>query len=122
MYEYKRSKDAIESILESPTQIVERSSIPSDSGFTYENGIIYTDVHGGNFLIWQNKLKLIDFDPKRVFFEDSKDILLRAMLSNYETLVFMLYKRFNIRELYPYTARNFNGMRRHVKKLEKKRS
>ena len=39
VYEYKRSKDAVESILESPTQIVEKSSIPSDSGFTYENGI-----------------------------------------------------------------------------------
>lgn len=40
MYDYKKSKDAIESILASPTKIVDKDSIPSsDSEFTYENGI-----------------------------------------------------------------------------------
>lgn len=40
MYDYKKSKDIIESILKSPTKIVEKSNIPStDSEFTYENGI-----------------------------------------------------------------------------------
>lgn len=40
MYDYKKSKETVESILKSPTKIVERNSIPSsDSEFTYENGI-----------------------------------------------------------------------------------
>ena len=40
MYDYKKSKETIESILYSPTQIVEKTSIPaSDSEFTYGNGI-----------------------------------------------------------------------------------
>lgn len=40
MYEYKKSKDAVESILKSPTRIIEKENIPSsDSEFTYENGI-----------------------------------------------------------------------------------
>lgn len=40
MYNYKKSKEAVESILRSPTKIVEKSLIPSsDSEFTYENGI-----------------------------------------------------------------------------------
>lgn len=40
MYDYKKSKETIESILKSPTKIVEKSNIPSsDSAFTYENGI-----------------------------------------------------------------------------------
>lgn len=40
MYDYKKSKEAVESILRSPTKIVEKSLIPSsDSEFTYENGI-----------------------------------------------------------------------------------
>ena len=40
MYDYKKSKEIIESILKSPTKIVEKSNIPStDSEFTYENGI-----------------------------------------------------------------------------------
>ena len=40
MYDYKKSKETIESILKSPTKIVDKDSIPSsDSEFTYENGI-----------------------------------------------------------------------------------
>jgi hypothetical protein len=40
MYEYKKSKETVESILKSPTKIVEKNNIPSsDSEFTYENGI-----------------------------------------------------------------------------------
>lgn len=40
MYDYKKSKETVESILRSPTKIVEKGLIPSsDSEFTYENGI-----------------------------------------------------------------------------------
>ena len=40
MYEYKKSKETIESILNSPTKILEKDFVPSsDSEFTYENGI-----------------------------------------------------------------------------------
>ena len=37
MYDYKKSKEAIESILVSTTKIVEKENIPSsDAEFTYE--------------------------------------------------------------------------------------
>ena len=40
MYEYKKSKETIESILKSPTKILGKDFVPSsDSEFTYENGI-----------------------------------------------------------------------------------
>lgn len=40
MYEYKKSKETIDSILNSPTKIIEKNFVPSsDSEFTYENGI-----------------------------------------------------------------------------------
>lgn len=40
MYDYKKSRETIESILKSPTKIIEKDRIPSsDSEFTYENGI-----------------------------------------------------------------------------------
>ena len=40
MYDYKKSKEVIEKILQSPTKIVEKTYIPSsDDNFTYENGI-----------------------------------------------------------------------------------
>ncbi len=40
MYEYQKSKETVESILQSSTKIVEKDFIPSSDGaFTYENGI-----------------------------------------------------------------------------------
>ncbi|WP_288533439.1 hypothetical protein [uncultured Ruminococcus sp.] len=40
MYDYKKSKEIIESILKSPTKIVEKDNPPSsDDEFTYENEI-----------------------------------------------------------------------------------
>lgn len=40
MYEYKKSKETVESILSSPTNIIKKDFVPSsDSEFTYENGI-----------------------------------------------------------------------------------
>lgn len=40
MYDYKKSKGIIESILKSPTKIVEKNNSPSsDDKFTYGNGI-----------------------------------------------------------------------------------
>ena len=40
MYEFKKSRETIESIINSPTKIIEKDSVPSsDSEFTYENGI-----------------------------------------------------------------------------------
>ena len=40
MYDYKKSREIIEGILQSPTKIVTKDYIPkSDSEFTYENGI-----------------------------------------------------------------------------------
>lgn len=40
MYDYRKSKEIIETILQSPTKIIDKEVIPSsDSEFTYENGI-----------------------------------------------------------------------------------
>ena len=40
MYDYQKSKEVVETILNSPTKIIEKDRIPSsDSEFTYENGI-----------------------------------------------------------------------------------
>ena len=40
MYDFQKSKETVESILSSPTKIVEKDSIPaSDGEFTYANGI-----------------------------------------------------------------------------------
>ena len=40
MFDFNKSRQTIESILQSPTKIVEKNTVPaSDSEYTYENGI-----------------------------------------------------------------------------------
>ena len=53
----------------------------------YNNGIIYTDVNPGNFIIYHNEVKIIDFDPKYIFYEDADCYYLKALLLNYMDLV-----------------------------------
>ena len=69
MYDYKKSKEAVEKILKSPTKIVEKDSIPaSDSGFTYENGIkawvgaLFVDIVDSSKLFQSpNEIQLVLF-------------------------------------------------------------
>ena len=87
----------------------------------YEENVYYTDIHRGNFVINNNDVKLIDFDYKYISFKDKKDRkLLYSILNNYENLLFMMNKRFNLGELVPYYTNNFDNMRKYVKKIENK--
>ena len=36
----------------------------------YQEKISYLDIHGGNFIIYQNQIKVIDFDPRYVKFNN----------------------------------------------------
>ena len=60
----------------------------------FDNGICYSDVNPGNIVLNNNKVKVIDFDPRYVKF-DNKDerlitiirvycLLLRIVLNNYQ--------------------------------------
>ena len=47
----------------------------------YDNDIIYIDIHGNNFLVLNNELKIIDFEPGAVYFKDkSFQILLMGFV------------------------------------------
>ena len=57
----------------------------------FENGIYYTDINPGNFILVDNQVKVIDFDSRFVFFENAdKDRSLFNIMYNYE----MLLRRF----------------------------
>lgn len=71
MYDYKKSKEIIESILKSPTKIVEKDFVPSsDSAFTYENGIT----------AWVGALFVDIVDSSKIFQSPNEDIA-RIMIS-----------------------------------------
>lgn len=54
----------------------------------YDNGVIYLDIHPGNFLVTKNdKIEIIDFDKSYVLFNDRK--------RKYKTMILNLYVLFN---------------------------
>lgn len=61
----------------------------------YDNDIIYTDINPGNFVFWQNEIKIIDFDPKYIFYKEN-DFYFKMMLWNYRDLVCYVCKRCGI--------------------------
>jgi len=51
-----------------------------------DNGVLYLDIHAGNFVFYNNDIKIIDFDPKYMGFRDNlyfKDNL----INNYINMV-----------------------------------
>ncbi len=83
--------------------------------------IYYTDIHRGNFVIYENAVKLIDFDFKYIFYtRGQEDFYYKAILYDYEHLLFKLIKMFDLYELPIYTIKSIDKMKKHVLKVENK--
>ena len=83
----------------------------------YENGIYYYDSNSTNFVFKDNKVHLIDFDPKYVFFNKSKRRLIQT-LAGIDDLVDRMNGRFLSHDEFIYMPRSFNGLRKHLVKIE----
>lgn len=89
MYDYKKSKEAVESILRSPTKIVEKDLIPSsDSEFTYENGI----------KTWVGALFVDIVDSSKLFKSPNEDTA-RIIRSFCSEIISILKDNSNYREI-----------------------
>lgn len=83
------------------------------------SSISYLDSNPSNFLIKDNQIKLIDFDPKYIYYGlNNKNI--SATLSRFDDLVFFLHLNLKLDNLTIYQAKNFKAMRKHLIKLENK--
>lgn len=83
----------------------------------FDNGIYYTDINPGNLILKDNELKLIDFDPHFVKF-DNKDKRLLSIMNSY--ILFLKislgsYKFYNDIDL---EIGNFKEAKTFTKKLE----
>ena len=83
------------------------------------NGIYYLDIGPGNFLIYNNSIKLIDFAPSSVFFNDKK-LNIRLMLIHYSSLVNELIKEFGFKNIDFKIEENFYNTEWNVKDLRKR--
>ena len=62
-----------------------------------KNGVYYIDVHNGNAIITDNKVKLIDFEPSHIVFKDNKCKALHTIIRNYIDLLSSLLNIYELR-------------------------
>ena len=85
----------------------------------FDNNIFYTDIHTGNFVIHKNHVKLIDFDYQFIHFNSKKSLeMLKIILFNYESLVYILNKKFNMGEYSLDNPANFKDAKIMLKQME----
>ena len=84
----------------------------------HNKGIGYLDIHGRNFLV-NDKLdvKLIDFEPDLVKFEDSH--ALKVSLNNFYRMINLINERINLNASYIKPA-SIEEAKKNLEKLEKK--
>ena len=85
----------------------------------FENNVFYTDIHTGNFVIDNNKVKIIDFDYQYVTFNKKKSLeLLKSILFNYETMIYIINKNFDLGTHVLDNPENFKDVKIMLKQME----
>ena len=85
----------------------------------FEHGVYYLDIHTGNFLIYNNTIKVVDFEPGHVYF-NQKQWHLSLILSNYALLVEKIRRRYGFKEIFFHPGVDFYNTEMNVMALKKK--
>lgn len=87
----------------------------------FESGISYFDVNGGNFVIYNNKVKIIDFEPEYISFKKMKYDE-HIIIHNYLETLGQLIRALGINEYYDCVIgdKEFSKIRTKVKQFENK--
>ena len=81
--------------------------------------IYYTDVNTGNFVIYNNEVKVIDFDPGFVFFKDWNFRHYDKMLNKYTNLVNLVLRQYGFKDIVFKEEETFSDTERKVMLLKK---
>ena len=84
----------------------------------YDKGVSYLDIHSGNFLFYNNGIKVIDFDYGYVLF-DKKDKYFDRIIRNYDMLVETICRRFGFKDILFNRDDTFMETEHHVKSLKR---
>lgn len=83
----------------------------------FENGVYYTDIHSNNFIVNDNKIKVIDFDPGHVLFSDrnkNTDII----IARYLKAIYDILENYQLPNNYYDNIQGFNEAKIFIKKME----
>ena len=83
------------------------------------NNILYLDTNASNFIIENNQIKLIDFEPQYLKYEINKENIKR-LLTNYDDLLYTICLNLKLDNLAIHNSKNFKNMRNYLTKLENK--
>ena len=83
------------------------------------NNICYIDSNPGNFILKDNQVKLIDFEPNYLKYGLTNENI-KILLERYDDLICNSHLYFQLDNLPIYKAKNFKIMRNHLIKLENK--
>ena len=88
----------------------------------FDGDIVYTDINSGNFLVYNNSVKVVDFEPDYVHFTKNKNRYLKLLLSNYNLLVNYILRHYKFYDLPYYSpGESFYEAENRVKYLIKER-
>lgn len=85
----------------------------------YNNGVYYLDIHSGNFLVYNNSVKVIDFEPGHIYFRD-KEWNLRLILTNYAMLVEKIRRMYQFKDVFFHSGVDFYNTEMNVRALRKR--
>lgn len=84
----------------------------------YYNEIYYLDIHPGNFLIYNNSIKIVDFESEYIYFKDRDNWYFKRIISNYEVLINKICERMGFNEKI-INSDSFMDLENNVKILRK---
>lgn len=84
----------------------------------FDNRLSYLDVHEGNFLIFNNNVKIIDFDPSYIKFNNSR-INYHKIIDRYIHLINKINAYLNMNYININRVNNFSDVEKDIKKLIK---
>ena len=85
----------------------------------HNNGVYYTDIRAGNFLLYNNEVKVIDFEPDYVRFKDRNGMYLDKILFNYASLVETILRRCGFEDVFFNAGEDFYETEKRVLSLRK---
>lgn len=85
----------------------------------YQENIIYLDIHAGNFLFYNNEIKVIDFEPGYVYFDSKNGKYYESIIENYASLVRSILRRLKFGEIDFQPEDSFIDAEKNVKLLKK---
>ena len=114
---YNHEDDEVKNLIEMCLDILELIK------HMYDEDIVYRDISSGNFIVYNNTVKVIDFEPEYVHFTKYKKKYYDVLLSNYNILVNYIWRHYGFKNMLYNPGETFTDASNKVKRLynEKRR-